>query len=243
MLAKTSLLFAATFAALPALAAECTAHSAATRTPLVELYTSEGCSSCPPADRWLSGLKGHDDAIALSWHVDYWDYIGWKDRFAEPRNSRRQRDKVSLAGGRTIYTPQIMVNGHDSRAWRGHDPLGSVERPAASARIALTMTPTTTGQTIRLQAEAPRERKTQLVVARYENGHQSSVKAGENRGETLKHDFVVRDWETRPMPTQGPLETEVRFLPGETRGGVVAFIEDLHSGDVLQTVALADCAP
>ena len=222
-------------------AAECTARSGPLQTPLVELYTSEGCSSCPPAERWLNSLKHADDTVALAYHVDYWDYIGWADRFAAPRNSKRQRDKVSLAGGRTVYTPQIMINGHDSHAWRGGNPLGDTARAPARAHIELTTRQTSTGTAVSVRATAPAGPRTQLVVARYENGHQSRVKAGENRGATLDHDFVVRDWTARTLPANTPLNAEFHFLPAEKPGGVAAFVEDLRSGAVLQAVALADC--
>ncbi|WP_323004343.1 DUF1223 domain-containing protein [Denitromonas sp.] len=241
MPAKPLLALAAALCAGGAVAAECTASSGPLQTPLVELYTSEGCSSCPPADRWLGTLKQSSDTVAIAYHVDYWDYIGWKDRFAEPRNGQRQRNKVALTGGRTVYTPQIMINGRDSRAWRGNDPLAGVARGTATAHIQLTSAKAPTGATVSVRATAPSDRQTQLVVARYENGHQSEVKAGENRGETLSHSFVVRDWETRTMPSKAPLNVDVRFLPQEKSGGVVAFIEDLRSGEVLQALALPDC--
>lgn len=241
MPAKPLLALAAALCAGGAAAAECTASSGPLQTPLVELYTSEGCSSCPPADRWLGTLKQSTDTVALAYHVDYWDYIGWKDRFAEPRNGQRQRNKVALTGGRTVYTPQIMINGRDSRAWRGNDPLANVPREAAKAQIQLTAVNAPSGATVTVRATAPGDRQTQLVVARYENGHQSEVKAGENRGATLSHSFVVRDWETRPMPTHTPLATDVRLQPAEKPGGVVAFIEDVRSGEVLQALALPDC--
>ncbi|KAA3649459.1 MAG: DUF1223 domain-containing protein [Proteobacteria bacterium] len=241
MFAKPLLALAATFCAGTTTAAECTAHSGPRQTPLVELYTSEGCSSCPPADRWLGTIAQSADTVALAYHVDYWDDIGWKDRFAEPRNSQRQRDKVALAGGRTVYTPQVMINGRDSRAWRGHNPLANVPRDAATAQIQLTAVAAPSGATVSVRATAPGDRQTQLVVARYENGHQSEVKAGENQGETLKHHFVVRDWETRPMPANAPLQTDIRLQAPEHTGGVVAFIEDLRSGEVLQALALPDC--
>src|SRR3569832_1716825 len=97
----------------------CQARSPATLTPVVELYTTEGCSSCPPADRWLSALK--DDAakgkvVAQAFHVGYWDYIGWVDRFANPAYTDRQRKLASLNGLQTIYTPQVVRNGQDWRS-------------------------------------------------------------------------------------------------------------------------------
>ena len=97
--------------------AACRAESG-TRAPLVvELYTSEGCSSCPPADRWLSTLKGRPDVLALAFHVNYWDHLGWPDRFASPEMTARQRDSARLAGIRSVSTPQVVVQGRDWTAW------------------------------------------------------------------------------------------------------------------------------
>lgn len=90
-------------------AAECTMQSAEHLVPVVELFTSEGCSSCPPADRWLSGLSGEMRSSPLSvlaYHVDYWDYIGWRDRFADPAHGRRHQRHVAASGGRIRYTPR-----------------------------------------------------------------------------------------------------------------------------------------
>ena len=225
-----------------ALAAQCTASSAATQTPLVELYTSEGCSSCPPADRWLSGLSGRTDVVALAFHGDYWDYIGWPDRFAEPRNSDRQREKVALAGSRSVYTPQVMVNGRDSRAWRGQDPLASVTRGTpANAVIELAFDTAERANTITVRANRTTPGAARIVLARYENGHQTAVKAGENRGATLRHDFVVREWTALPIAPGALLDTTVQFSRGTQAGGVVAFVEDSADGAVLQALALADC--
>ncbi len=226
-----------------AFAGSCEIASAPTHTPLVELYTSEGCSSCPPADRWLSQFTQSKDAVALAFHVDYWDYIGWKDRFAQPRNSQRQRDWARVTGARTVYTPQILVNGRDTRAWRGSDPLGGVAKGApARAQIHLSATGTATGTSVTATASAPGTANTRLVLARYENGHESQVQAGENRGATLRHDFVVREWAAFPLPQAHPLKAQLQFEPGEQAGGVAAFVEDTRSGEVLQAVALPDCA-
>lgn len=225
------------------IAAQCSATSGAMQTPLVELYTSEGCSSCPPADRWLSGLKRTPGTVALAFHVDYWDTIGWQDRFAEPRNAKRQRHKVALSAGRSayVYTPQIMVNGRDTRTWRGQNPLADTPRGPALAQIQLSADFAAAGNTVRVRATAPADRPTQVIIARYENGHRSAVKAGENRGATLDHDFVVHDWESHPVPRNAPLSTEARFSTSGNSGGVVAFVEDLSSGEVLQALALPDC--
>ena len=138
-------LFLVVFAAmLPAIAAaaECTARSRPTVTPVVELYTSEGCSSCPPADRWLSQLAPEAAAgrvVPLGFHVDYWDYIGWRDPFASKRATERQRQVQSTAGARYVYTPQVVVGGRDFRAWHSSavPALAAIGSKPATASIEL----------------------------------------------------------------------------------------------------------
>ena len=93
---------------------------------VAELYTSEGCDSCPPADKWFSSLNVKKDGVVpLAFHVDYWDYIGWKDRFANAAFGERQRESVRRQGGRTSYTPQVMVNGQDQRIWSDQSRFSS----------------------------------------------------------------------------------------------------------------------
>ena len=96
-----------------------TVESNGQKTAVVELYTSEGCSSCPPADQWLEALVETEsddiDVLALAFHVDYWDYIGWKDRFASPKYTSRQRQLGANNKQRTIYTPEFFVGGKETR--------------------------------------------------------------------------------------------------------------------------------
>ena len=103
--------------AVAAQAQACRAESGAQVPVVVELYTSEGCDSCPPADRWLSTLKDKPGVLAAAFHVDYWDRLGWKDRFASPRFTERQAQLQAAAGARSSYTPQVRVNGADWRRW------------------------------------------------------------------------------------------------------------------------------
>lgn len=106
---------ASTFAALAQPTPQCTTTSGERRTALLELYTSEGCDSCPPADRWVSRLRrsgfGADRVAVLAYRVDYWNYIGWRAPYAQARFSERQRGANARFGNRTIYTPQLMLNG------------------------------------------------------------------------------------------------------------------------------------
>ena len=136
----------ALFLLLPdlALGAACKAQSGEKTAVLVELYTSEGCSSCPPADRWLSGLAARGFAaervVPIALHVDYWDYIGWKDPYAKREFSQRQRKLTQLQRNALVYTPQVLLQGRDFPRWYSPDFEGAVAainaRPA-KARICL----------------------------------------------------------------------------------------------------------
>ncbi|MBP6853515.1 MAG: DUF1223 domain-containing protein [Rhodoferax sp.] len=188
-LACTALLCSA--AAGAAAASGCNANAGERQTPVIELYTSEGCSSCPPADQWLSTLKGQP-LVAQAFHVAYWDYIGWKDRFANPDHTSRQRALARANRQPGIYTPQVLRNGRDWRQWRHASAADLATSPARA--------------TIRITRGVDTDRFEALVVPRQaaaswtaywtvtEHGHQSRVTAGENAGELLKQDFVVRQY-------------------------------------------------
>ena len=102
---------------------------------MVELYTSEGCNSCPPADRWLSKLKADPAVVALAFHVDYWDRLGWKDRFASAAFTARQAAQQASNGARFSYTPQVVVDGRDRTDW-SRATVSAPTRPAAPVDVA-----------------------------------------------------------------------------------------------------------
>jgi hypothetical protein len=180
--------------ATPAQAGGCSARSGPTVNPVVELYTSEGCNSCPPADRWLVALKQRPDVVALAFHVDYWDRLGWKDRFASPRFTQRQLEQLPVNGARFAYTPQVVVDGQDRKDWPRLDWRGA--RPPAQVGITLERD----GDQVRARVSAGAAAPARLAAhwALTESGHRTAVKAGENVGVTLEHDFVVRRWEAVP---------------------------------------------
>lgn len=159
---------------------------------LVELYTSEGCSSCPPADRWFSTLVDSpqlwQDVVPVAFHVDYWNYLGWEDRFSEPEYARRQRDFKAQGAARAVYTPGMMALGQEWRDWR----YGSALPPLSSKEVG-ELSLDLDGDS--LEAEyAPAEGRSErydLHVAVLGFGLKTPVRAGENRGEVLAHDFVV----------------------------------------------------
>jgi hypothetical protein len=185
----TAITRAALFAALlPAVALaqqaqSCEARSATQPPAVVELYTSEGCSSCPPADRWLSTLKGRSDVIALAFHVNYWDRLGWPDRFATPATTERQHLQQQASGSNYVYTPQVLQNGRDWRNWNGASPA---RLPTSTVALALKRE----GNTVTASV-GPGSDRLAGYWAVVEDGHSSRVRAGENAGETLKHDHVV----------------------------------------------------
>jgi hypothetical protein len=183
-------------------AGACTAKSGTAAPALVELYTSEGCDSCPPADRWFSALKadaGRGNVVPLSFHVDYWDYIGWKDRFAEPLYGLRHREAAVRGGAKVVYTPQVFLDGREFQAWRRTpaDKVSVVTAGPRTARPALQLSalPGAAGVQVTVAGTyAATGRKGEAYVAFFENGIASDVTAGENRGVRLQHDFVVRRW-------------------------------------------------
>ena len=173
----------------------CSVHSAASMPPVVELYTSEGCSSCPPADRWLSRLKAEPSVVALAFHVDYWDRLGWKDRFASPAFTQRQGQQQASSGARFSYTPQVVVDGVDRPDWPAlASGLASENRPAAPVAVQLVRDGLRVTATVTPLHGAPARLAAYWAVT--EQGHISIVKAGENDGATLTHDDVVRDYRT-----------------------------------------------
>ena len=174
----------------------CSAQSARGVAPVVELYTSEGCNSCPPADRWLSKLKADPAVVALAFHVDYWDRLGWKDRFASPAYTQRQAESQRSSGARFSYTPQVIVDGADRPDWTGLGAsIATRGRSAPLVEVALTRDGEHFSATVAPARGAPARLAAYWAIT--EQGHVSAVKAGENSGVTLNHDFVVREY--RPV--------------------------------------------
>jgi len=169
-----------------------TFKSSVEQTGLMELYTSEGCSSCPPADRWISALKDEDglwnEFIPMSFHVDYWDYIGWKDRFASPQNSDRQRQYAKEKSLKTVYTPGFVYNGQE---WRGWFARRFMQLPAGQEPGVLELEILDNFATARFMSQNGNHINLLLNVALLGFDLKTQVNAGENRGRELPHDFVV----------------------------------------------------
>ena len=255
ILARAALLLAV-LQPLHSEAAQCSARSGAHTTALVELYTSEGCDSCPPADRWLSSLGTRGDApdriVPIALHVDYWDYIGWKDPYARQAHSARQRKMAKLARAAMVYTPQVLLQGQDFRHWSEgafEQAVAKINAQPAKARISLSLN---TLRNDAFEVEAAAELlgaspspDIALYLGAYENKLLTEVKAGENRGKTLPHDYVVLQW-TGPLEfTAGKLMQRhvLPLLPKAVSGqsGVVAFVQNRATAEVLQALMLPAC--
>jgi hypothetical protein len=246
---KSILVFSAAILALSTLPvrAECVAASGGRRVPLLELFTSEGCDSCPPTDRWVTQLSSRglnaERVVVLAFHVDYWDQLGWIDKFAQARFSERQRFVNDRNRARVVYTPQLILNGKDYRRSGDDDFARRVAdlnraRPGASIRVALAGASDRVSVTGTWSAESG---DAQAWLALYENRLSTEVKAGENRGKRLEHDFVVRDI-AGPFP-KGSIAHSFALDKRWDRAklGIASFVQDPKSGDVLQAVAKGLC--
>ena len=232
--------------------AQCVAESGPGTAVLVELYTSEGCSSCPPADRWLSSLGqsyARADVVPLALHVDYWDYIGWKDPYAKRELSLRQRKLSQLQRLALVYTPQVLLQGRDFPGWGSkafHESIARINAQPARARMRLALLGVE-GRGMEVEASAElgeRADDAALYLAVYASNLRNRVRAGENRGRVLNHDYVVLEW-------QGPFAISNRrverrrlaLLPGANaaNSGVVAFVQNRPTGEVLQAIMRSAC--
>lgn len=228
--------------ALAAPSAICQVRSPDQQVPLVELYTSEGCNSCPPADRWLSTLKGQAPVLAAAFHVDYWDRLGWPDRFAQARFTERQAAQVRASGARFAYTPQVLVNGRDWRGW----PVMPTGVAPATVRVLLERLDADQVQaSVVALAGAPA--RLGLWWALLEDDHRTAVGGGENRGEQLRHDHVVRRYDALagwPAASGGPAQVMRWVAPQNGEAGhkarLLVVVTDAATGAPLQATQL-DC--
>ena len=200
---------------------------------VVELYTSQGCSSCPPADAYLGELAKRNDVIALALHVDYWDYIGWKDSFARPGHAKRQRAYAHAAGTKTIYTPQMIVHGRDRLV--GNRP-GQVAASIAARKAMPEMVEidlARSGGKIRIRL-TPRHAMAEPCVVQlvhYDPSATVSIRRGENAGRRLTYHNIVTEWrELDRWDGQGVWTAEV---PAPGNAPVAVIVQADGYGQVL----------
>lgn len=210
-----------------AFAGDIVIESPATRTHLLELYTSEGCSSCPPAEEWLRGLKGERglwrEFVPVAFHVNYWDHLGWPDRLASPLFTQRQRDYAAAWHAPSVYTPGFVVDG---REWAGRQlpRVSGLKAGVLKVRIA--------GE--QASVSFPSEgRKLTAHLAWQTGAVENDVKAGENRGRKLKHEFVALSLESRPLDAASGLVTFTTSKPREAKA-IAAWITETGRLEPLQ---------
>ncbi len=198
---------------------------------VVELFTSQGCSSCPPADEYLGELNGRDDVIALAYHVDYWNYIGWTDPFAAKWATQRQRDYERSLNQRYVYTPEMVVNGayHEVGSDRHsvEELIAAAEKaPPAGPPITLTMGDDEVVAVKIGGAATPPAAKATVWLVKFDREHRTAVKRGENEGRTLTDYQVVRTLREIGSWTGAPLEFSVdleKSGPGD--GGCAILVQ------------------
>ena len=227
---------------------KCFAQSPKNKVAVVELYTSEGCSSCPPADNWLvksvknSKNDNNSQVVYLSNHVDYWDYIGWKDRFALPKNSNRQRE-IARANQSAVYTPQFFINGKSPKFFRNYS--SSIEKfikkiNQSPSKLNLSIEKNDDSVKFSWQ-NAPVAQQLEANIIWTTGFAMSNVDAGENQARKLQHAQISRVWEDEIILNKkfGSFTRAIPNIKEDDRfGNIVFFIRD-NQHEILQAVTLA----
>ncbi len=204
---------------------------------VVELFTSQGCSSCPPADAILAELSDREDVIALALHVDYWDYIGWQDVFAQHAFTRRQKAYARTGGWKMIYTPQMVVNGEDDVVGSRPMKLSKLIRKHAERPSHVNLSVQRDGASIAIRAEALTDaRPCDIHVVRYDPSEEVTITRGENAGHTLTYTNIARRWDVVAR-WDGTGIYEGRVEVGQD-APVVVLVQDPENGHIVAAARL-----
>jgi hypothetical protein len=202
---------------------------------VVELYTSQGCSSCPPADAFMETLVANPDVIALAMHVDYWDYIGWKDDFANPAFTERQKEYARAIGSRTIYTPQMIVNGADRIEGNNPEAVESLVRMHLMENSGVTLALQRDGDRLVIRGAGATGPLTVNLV-RYVPSETVAIERGENAGRTLTYHNIVTEFMTLgDWDGAEPLEMEATVAGSEP---LAVFVQQEGPGAILAAARL-----
>lgn len=208
--------------------AETVFESGPRQVQLVELYTSEGCSSCPPAERFLSTLKDDDrlwhELVPVALHVDYWDYIGWRDSFADADHSQRQRSHRKFGNLSQVYTPGFVVDGAEWRAYfRGQRLPNRPELQPGNLRLIAT----DDSISVDFDRHAGSDEELTVRIALLGSGVESDVLRGENAGRSFSHDFIALRHDSAPLGEGGSARFDVlRSDHDAEQFALVAWVED-----------------
>jgi hypothetical protein len=206
---------------------------------LVELFTSQGCSSCPEADRFLGELAQRDDVVALAYHVDYWDYIGWQDKFARPEFTARQKDYRDALGLRTIYTPQMVIDGRiDVVGLQRSAVEASIKTGAGQRKLPIAIA--ANGGKLRVTAPPmvlDRVEAASLWLVTYSRRNETVVSKGENAGSTLVEYNIVRDIRRLGEWTGNAIDMELDADTTDRNMGCAVILQVDGNGPILGVAA------
>ena len=200
---------------------------------LVELFTSQGCSSCPPADANLGALAQRDDVLPLSLHVDYWDYLGWRDTFGKTEHTERQHAYRITMGARVVYTPQMIVHGtHDVPGYHSeliHNAIAEAAATTAPASIQILANEGMLGANVTTDSS---QAKRTIWVATYDQEATVRIERGENAGETITYSNIVEKL-MRVGPWPGGTSQTIDLPQPGAGEGVAIWLQDDRTGRVL----------
>ena len=223
--------------ATAAIAVTCaTAVAAEGARTLVELYTAQGCSSCPPADALMAQLVARDDVVALSLHVDYWDYLGWADDLANPAFTARQKGYAHAWNARQIYTPQIVVDGQTAVVGGNAAKVLNAITMASEPPLAMDLVRSPGGLRLVARALGTVPGEVTIHVVRYLPRVERDIESGENVGRHAVYHNVVTDWAVAgTWETYAPLDRQIPVAGG---GPVAVILQDGTDGPVLAAAAI-----
>ncbi len=228
----------------PCVGAEVSFESGPGQTVLMELFTSEGCSSCPPADEWMSGLKESPylwkSFVPVAFHVDYWDYTGWKDPLGSPENTSRQKKYVSLWKSDSVYTPMIVNNGKELRDWY-LTPTLKIKGRTNAGTLKIRQTQDGEFEVTYLPYNGKFLEHVWVAAAYLGCGVIVDVESGENRGKTFRHDFAALSFMTKEMGYEGgALKSVIRLdtkrSAAASRHAIAVWVSQKDSTEPLQAV-------
>lgn len=206
---------------------------------VLELFTSEGCSSCPAADRLLNKVKAEGDSavFVLSYHVDYWDYLGWKDPFSQAAFSNRQREYARRFQLESIYTPQVVVDGGEEFVGSDESRLRAALTKITPAAVSIMATAATAGQkAVQVSYSLSSAEGLSLHLAVVQTEATTDVKRGENGGRTLQHVNVVRELITADAKPAGTIEIRLPDNINPESLSLIVFVQEKGSGKITGAV-------
>jgi hypothetical protein len=209
---------------------------------VVELFTSQGCSSCPPADEILGELAKEPNILPLSFNVDYWNYIGWKDPFSSPEKTQRQRDYARALGLRHVYTPQVVINGQDEEVGsRRHQVLGKIRQAGEKKRVPVSISGEGDAMTISVATgslDAAKPADVLLVV--FDRKKETDIRRGENAGRKLAYYNVVKSFEKVGQWSGSALSISVSRKQLAANGeGCAVLLQKAGTGEILGAAMMA----